>query len=139
MIANIIMDLNGVANTGATTHHHSFLQCAAKHLQYSFVETYSLKQGLKKFGDRGYAAAHKEMKQFRDRMAFTLLKIADLSPLERKKALESLIFLTEKRDGTVKARTCANGSVQRNWMSKEEAASPTASTEATLLTSVVDV
>ena len=32
-----------------------------------------------------------------------------LSEEEKKKAIVSLIFLTEKRDGTIKARQCADG------------------------------
>ena len=57
---------------------------------------------------------------------------------ERKRAMESLIFLTEKRDGTVKARTCANGSTQREYIPIEEATGPTAATEAILITGVLD-
>ena len=57
---------------------------------------------------------------------------------ERRKALESLTFLTEKRDGRIKARTIANGSVQRKWMDKEDTASPTTALESVLLTSVID-
>ncbi|KAL7571930.1 hypothetical protein ACA910_006562 [Epithemia clementina (nom. ined.)] len=52
--------------------------------------------------------------------------------------MESLIFLTEKRDGSIKGRTCANGSVQRQWMDRKETASPTVATEAILLTVMVD-
>jgi hypothetical protein len=69
---------------------------------------------------------------------FEPVKMADMTPLERKRAMESLIFLTEKRDGTVKARTCANGSTQRAYIPREEATSPTAATEAILITAVVD-
>ena len=61
-----------------------------------------------------------------------------MTPEERRKAMESLIFLTEKRDGTIKARQCANGSVQRKWMGKEESTSPTALLESILLTAVID-
>ena len=52
--------------------------------------------------------------------------------------MSSLIFLTEKRDGTINARTCANGSTQRLYINKEEAASPTVSMEALLTTAVID-
>ena len=52
--------------------------------------------------------------------------------------MESLIFLTEKRDKSVKARTCANGSTQRAYIPKEEAASPTAATDSILVTAVID-
>eukprot|EP00957_Ditylum_brightwellii_P152867 11635647-Ditylum_brightwellii.AAC.1 len=48
--------------------------------------------------------------------------------------MESLIFLVEKCDGTVKVRACANGSTQCTYASKEEATSPTAATESVILT-----
>ena len=57
---------------------------------------------------------------------------------EKKKAMESLIFLTEKRDGRLKARTVANGSVQRRWMEREDTASPTTALESVLLTATID-
>jgi hypothetical protein len=105
---------------------------------FSFIQTYSLNKGLKTFGDRGKEAAQKEMKQLHDRVVFEPILIADMTPQERKRAMESLIFLTEKRDGTVKARTCANGSTQREYIPREEASSPTAATEAILITGVID-
>jgi hypothetical protein len=104
----------------------------------SFIQTYSLNKGLKKFGDRGKEAAHKEMKQLHDRVVFEPIRTAKMTALERKRAMESLIFLTEKQDGTIKARTCANGSSQRAYIPREEATSPTASTEAILITGVID-
>ena len=57
---------------------------------------------------------------------------------EKKRALESLIFLVEKKSGEVKARTCANGSVQRNWMTKEDSTSPTVSIPALFSTAAID-
>ncbi len=38
--------------------------------------------------------------------------------------MESLIFLVEKYDGRVKAKTCANGSTQCAYMECDDAASP---------------
>ena len=58
--------------------------------------------------------------------------------MERNKAMSSLTFLTEKKDGTVKARACANGSIQRRFISKHEAESPTVTTEVLLTTCVID-
>jgi hypothetical protein len=58
--------------------------------------------------------------------------------IERKRAMESLIFLTEKRDKTIKARACANGSTQRAYIPREEALSPTAASEAIITTGVID-
>ena len=105
---------------------------------YSFAETYSLNKGLKKFGERGYEAALNEMKQLHERGVFAPRDIKTLTQQERRRAMESLIFLAEKRDGTVKGRTCANGSTQREYISKEEAASPTVSTESIVLTATID-
>ena len=61
-----------------------------------------------------------------------------MSEENRRKALESLIFLTEKRDGQIKGRACANGSKQRQWMDKRTTTSPTVALESILLTCVID-
>ena len=57
---------------------------------------------------------------------------------QRKRALESLIFLTQKRDETIKAKAVANGSKQRIWMDKDEKRSPTVMLESIMLTCVID-
>jgi hypothetical protein len=103
-----------------------------------FIQTYSLSKGLKKFGQRGHDAAFGEMKQLHNRVVFVPTSIDSLTSLERKRAMESLIFLVEKRDGRVKARTCANGSTQREYTDRDEAASPTVMTEAVLITGVIE-
>jgi hypothetical protein len=77
------------------------------------------------------------MRQLHDRECFKPVMKESLSPTERKRALESLIFLTEKRDGTIKSQHCANGSTQREYMSREDVSSPTMSTKAVLLTAMI--
>eukprot|EP00978_Attheya_sp_CCMP212_P028784 scaffold100331_cov51-Attheya_sp.AAC.6 len=78
------------------------------------------------------------MKQLHDRVVFEPIRLNDMNPVERKRAMESLIFLVEKREGTVKARTCANGSRQeREYIECENAASPTANTDSIIITSAV--
>jgi hypothetical protein len=100
--------------------------------------TYSLKRGLKHFGNQGKQAAHDEIKQLHDRDCFTPIDPTGLKKSECQKAIESLIFLTQKRDGRIKARTSANGNPQRQWMDRENVSSPTVSTEATLITAVIE-
>ena len=51
--------------------------------------------------------------------------------------MESLLFLTEKRDKTIKSQHCANGSTQHTYMECNEVASLTISMEGTLLTAVI--
>jgi hypothetical protein len=49
-----------------------------------------------------------------------------------------LIFLKEKQNGDVKARSCANGSVQQNHVAKEEAALPTVGVKSVFATAAID-
>lgn len=119
-------------------HLNNMILAKNKKSQYAFVISYSLKKGLKHFGERGYNATLGEVKQLHDRVVFRPVHISDLTPIEKKRALESLIFLVEKKDGRVKARYCANGSTQRSYIAKEDAASPTAASESHLLTAVID-
>ena len=57
---------------------------------------------------------------------------------EKKYAIASLIFLTEKRDYTIKARQCADGGKQCDYMMKEDSTLLTVSTESIFLTSVIN-
>ena len=57
---------------------------------------------------------------------------------EKKQALESLLFLKEKRDGSLKGRACADGKKQHGYIPKEDTASPTVSLEAVFLTAKND-
>ena len=68
--------------------------------EFQFIQTYTLQQGIKKWGDRGKAAALKEMKQLHDRVVFEPISIDDMTSLERKCAMESLIYSggKERRD-----------------------------------------
>ena len=45
--------------------------------------------------------------------------------MEKEKAMNGLIFLTEKRDGTIKAMAYTNGSSQRSYIDKHDATTPT--------------
>ena len=47
--------------------------------------------------------------------------------------MESLVFLVKKQDGRIKARTCANGSTQREYTDQDDAASPTTMTDSILI------
>lgn len=104
----------------------------------SLGQQYIVNKGLKLFGDRGKDAANKELKQLHDRECFAPILISELTPSEKKKAQEGIMFLTEKRDGTCKARAVYNGKPTREWHDKDDAASPTASLESIFLTAIID-
>jgi hypothetical protein len=57
---------------------------------------------------------------------------------QKTNALESLMFLKEKRDGTIKGRACADGRQQQEGSTKSDAMSPTVSFEAVLITYTID-
>ena len=52
--------------------------------------------------------------------------------------MECFMFLVEKKDKLVKARTVVNGSTQRPYTPKEEVASPTAATDSIFVTATVE-
>jgi hypothetical protein len=107
-------------------------------LQNIILPQCNLKQGIKKFGDDGKAAVLVELQQPCDRDVMQPVNEHNLTPAERKGALRCLMFLKEKRCGTIKGRGCADGRSQRAHMTKEETSSPTVATEALMLTCVID-
>jgi hypothetical protein len=61
-----------------------------------------------------------------------------MKPSKRKKVQMALMFLTEKRDKSVKGRMASNGKPAREWLSREDAASPTAALESIIITGVIE-
>jgi hypothetical protein len=105
---------------------------------WGYVMTqYNLKPGLRKFGNRGQKAPVKELMQLHIMDTWTLMHADKLSREQRMRALSSLLFLKEKRTGDIKGCACINGAMQRNYIPKEEAASPTVSTELTFITALI--
>jgi hypothetical protein len=129
--AHVITKVVSLMNMGV-------METYKKKNRHQFVQTFSLMRGLNQFGDKGQHAAVKEMKQLHEEAVFELINIDELTPIEKKWTMESLIFLTEKRSGEVKGRTCANRSTQRSYVDSDEAASPTAVTDSIIITSVID-
>ena len=102
------------------------------------MQQLSLKEGIKKFGEKGDKAAHAEMKQLHLRETFKPVLPKNLTPEKKKRVLESIMLLKEKKDGTIKGLNCADGRRQRDFISKSEATSPTVKLESILITSVID-
>ena len=116
----------------------SFVQVFTRLIHHQMFHQYSLKEGLKVFGERGRIAAFKEMEQLHLRNCFRSLGANELSTTERKKVLESLIFLKEKDTGEVKGRAVADGQKQHEDAEKGAATSPTVHLESIMLTAVID-
>jgi len=93
----------------------------------------NVQEGLKAYGEKGDEAIMKEISQLHTRKA--------LMPCSRNKMTYDeryLMFLKEKRDGSIKSRGCADGRTQRIYTNKEDASSPTVSIEAMVLSCAID-
>jgi hypothetical protein len=99
---------------------------------------YSLNKGLRKFREKGEKTVEKELGQLHMKETFSPVQVKDLSPVQKKGALESLVFLKEKRDGSIKGRACADGRKQREGSNNSDAISPTVALESVIITATVD-
>jgi len=121
--------------------HLLFCQCAIAEepdVVAAIMTQLSLKAGMKEWGKVAEQAVLSEMKQLHMRDTFRPMHWRELNDLQKKTILESHMFLKQKRDGKIKGRTVAGGNKQRDFISKEDSSSPTVSTEAVLLTCIID-
>ncbi|KAG7374846.1 reverse transcriptase RNA-dependent DNA polymerase [Nitzschia inconspicua] len=95
-------------------------------------------RGVKVFGKAGEEAIEKELRQLLTRNVMHGVHSRELTQEQRRAALRYLMFLKEKRCGTIKGRGCADGRKQRLYKSKEETSSPALSIEALFLSCVID-
>ena len=88
---------------------------------------------------KGQVEAKYEMEQLHFRDNFKPKHYRDLYEYQKKSILESHMFLKEKRDGTIKGRTVAGGNKQNDFIYKEDSSSLTVSTNAVILSCIIDV
>ena len=76
-------------------------------------------RGFNLFGDRAVAAMIKELKQLEEgpmtgKKLLTAINPETLSAEEKAKLLNAVNLIKQKRDGTIKGRTCVDGSKQKD-------------------------
>ena len=98
----------------------------------------SVREGIRRFGDKAVEALMIELTQLDDKNTFTPVMANTLDKNERKMALNLLAVIKEKRCGKIKGRVVADGSKQRKFVPREEAASPTIKLESLLTLLMVD-
>ena len=92
---------------------------------------YGFNQGMKEFEQAGYNATVSELSDNLISMnAVDMLDKTRITSNVYVNALSYLMFLKRKRTGAVKARGCAYGRPQQEFILKEESSSPTVSTYA---------
>jgi hypothetical protein len=77
--------------------------------------------------------------QFKAMEVLEPLDAFTLTDTQKADSLRSISVLKEKRDGTLKGHTCADGSSRSGRYSKSETGSPTVASDAFFLTALVDV
>ena len=100
--------------------------CKAHVMGVLMAEHYSMKKAKELFGDRSDDAVMKELRQIHSFKTYEPLKASNLTWEEKKEALNSLLFVTEKRNGDLKACQVVDGSKQRTYdgYDKKDGASP---------------
>ena len=104
----------------------------------------SVKKGFRKFGNRAVASMISELKQLHAGAMEGKPVVApvwhkDTTAEQRRKALEAVGLIKEKRSGKIKGRVCANGKKQRWYLrGDEDFSSPTALLESITLTLVIE-
>jgi hypothetical protein len=94
----------------------------------------SVKEGLRWFGEDGKEAILDELNLFLNEKVFKSIK--NLTDEQRRKALRTHCFLSEKRDGRIKARAMADGRTQIRY-TMEETYSPTVKLESIMLCTLI--
>ena len=79
------------------------MECTVEEQGQQYIVTYNLKVGINKFSEQAKASAHKEMKQLHDRSCFRPVHKCLFNKSDRQRVMESLLFLTEKRDKAIKS------------------------------------
>ena len=101
--------------------------------------------GFKLFGEKAIAAMFKELKQLEHgpmpgKQVLREIDPDKMSSEQNKQALNAINLIKKKRDGTIKARTCADGSKQHLYLKENESvASTTVSLEGLFTTLLIDV
>ena len=105
-----------------------------------FAQHFSLNKGLELFGEKADAAVHKELTQIHKMDTYEPVHKSNLTFEDKKKSLALLMFITEKRNGDIKARKVADGSNQHTYdcYDKSDGSSPTVATDSIFLTGVID-
>ena len=114
------------------------LELENKYLGQCILTQISVKKGIKKLGSEAVEAVINEWKQMNEKNTFVPILASELSKEDKVRALRMIMFIKRKRCGRIKARGCADGRKQRNYIPKEDASSPIVSTEGLMISYVLD-
>ena len=114
------------------------MQCIHKAIVGLMFTQMSAHKGIKKHGKSALDALRKEFEQFKALDVLEPLDAFKMTDTQKSEALRALSVIKEKRDGSIKGRTCADGSKQQGKFSKAETGSPTIANDALYLSIMID-
>ena len=88
---------------------HHIEESHKKHNEIACPQIYNLKQCIKRCKEKRRIATKDEISLLHQLIVFTPKHLQKQSGNERNKKMDNLIFLTEKKNGILKARACTNG------------------------------
>jgi Reverse transcriptase (RNA-dependent DNA polymerase) len=98
----------------------------------------SAKAGIRKHGEAAESALMSEFAQLENLSVYHSVDPAALTKEQKRAALRAINLIKEKRDGRLKGRTVADGRSQRTLYDKSETASPTVSSDALIISIIID-
>jgi hypothetical protein len=98
----------------------------------------SAKKGLQLFSEKVADSIVKEFKQLHNKEVFIPQLYNSITPEGRKKALRAITLIKAKKNGDIKGRTVADRRGQQTYIEEDDAASPTMSTKALLISCAID-
>ena len=118
---------------------HNEAESLEEILGVAMAQHFIIRAGLNKFGRKGEKSVSNELTQLHTMSTYYPVDPTTLTKQQKLDALNSLMFLIEKRNGEIKARVCADGSKQRKQENyrKEDNASPTCSNKGIMITSAI--
>ena len=117
------------------------LQTTRDRIKYIFghvMTQMSAKAGIRKHGEAAEAALLTEFAQLEDLSMYQAVDPKSLTRAQKLAALRAINLIKEKRDGRLKGRTVADGRPQRTLYDKSETVSPTVSSDALILSILID-
>jgi hypothetical protein len=136
IVRELELDLGAYWNdkvVGSVIQNYGNLEATLSTPQYGF------QKGLNEFKETGYIATVNELnKNLIGKNVLDMLEPKSVTYDMMKMSLGYLMFLKRKRCGKIKARGCADGRPQREYITKLESSSPTVKTHALFLSCLVD-
>jgi hypothetical protein len=96
------------------------------------------KAGIKKHWQATINALYQKFLQLHNQDVFDGKHAGELTKSQKRAALRAISVIKEKRYGKIKGRTVANGRPQKSLYTKDETSSPTVSTDALMMSVMID-